>query len=99
MDIDQGLHSIPQQFGIPTAITVTRLFHLTAAILLVTAGIVIGAGLLYYIGVAAAAALLAYENSLVSSDDLSKLNMAFFTMNGIIAVVFGVFASLDAVVF
>ena len=98
VDISQGLHSIPQRFGIATAIYVTRTCHLAAAALLVTAGVVIGASLLYFIGAAAAALLLAYENSLVSPRDLSKLNMAFFTMNGVIAVVFGVFAAADAVV-
>lgn len=99
VDSRQGLHSIPQQFGLPTAIRTARLFHLAAAVLLVSAGVVIGAGALYYIGAAAAAALLAYENSLVSANDLSRLNMAFFTMNGVIAVVFGVFAAADSVVF
>jgi 4-hydroxybenzoate polyprenyltransferase len=98
VDKEQGLHSIPQQFGIPAAINVARLFHLTAAVLLFAAGVVLGGNILYYIGAGAAAALLAYENSLVSKDDLSKLNMAFFTMNGVIAVVFGLFASADAVV-
>jgi 4-hydroxybenzoate polyprenyltransferase len=96
VDIAQGLRSIPQQFGIAAAIWVARLFHLTAATLLAVAGIVEGSGVLYFVGAGAAAALLAYENSLVSKDDLSKLNMAFFTMNGVIAVVFGTFASVDA---
>jgi 4-hydroxybenzoate polyprenyltransferase len=99
VDISQGLHSIPQQFGIPFAINTTRLFHFAAAVLLVIAGIVYGSGALYFVGAVAAAALLAYENSLVSAKDLSKLNMAFFTMNGVIAVVFGTFAALDEVVF
>ena len=99
VDIAQGLHSIPQQFGIAFAINATRTFHLAAAALLVIAGVIYGSGLLYFLGAAAAAALLVYENSLVSARDLSKLNMAFFTMNGVIAVVFGSFAAADAVVF
>ena len=96
VDMAQGLHSIPQQFGIAAAIWVARFFHLVAATLLAVAGVVEGSGVLYFVGAGAAAALLAYENSLVSKDDLSKLNMAFFTMNGVIAVVFGTFASVDA---
>ena len=52
-----------------------------------------------FVGAAVATALLVYENSLVSAKDLSKLNMAFFTMNGVIAVVFGTFAAADSVVF
>ncbi len=99
VDMEQGLHSIPQRFGLAAAINTTRLLHLSAAVLLFVAGGVIGAGALYYAGAAAATALLAYENSLVSARDLSRLNMAFFTMNGAIAVVFGVFAAADAVVF
>ncbi len=99
VDMAQGLHSIPQQFGLPAAIMTARAFHLIAAVLLFVAGVVAGVGALYYVGAAAATALLAYENSLVSAKDLSKLNMAFFTMNGVIAVVFGAFAATDAVVF
>lgn len=99
VDIKQGLHSIPQRFGNAAAINTTRLLHLSAAILLFVAGAIVGAGVIYFVGAAAAAALLAYENSLVSARDLSRLNMAFFTMNGVIAVVFGLFAAADAVVF
>lgn len=99
VDMEQGLHSIPQRFGISFAIKTTRLLHLTAAVLLFVAGAVFGVGAIYYVGAAAATALLAYENSLVSPTDLSRLNMAFFTMNGVIAVVFGVLAAADAVVF
>ncbi len=97
VDMEQGLHSIPQRFGIGAAINTTRVLHLASAVLLFVAGAIAGAGVLYFIGAAAATALLAYENSLVSKDDLSRLNMAFFTMNGVIAVVFGAFAAADAV--
>jgi 4-hydroxybenzoate polyprenyltransferase len=99
VDSEQGLHSIPQRFGVLFAIRTARLFHLSAAVLLITAGIIVGAGALYYVGAVAAAALLAYENSLVSARDLTRLGMAFFTMNGVIAVVFGLFAAVDSVVF
>lgn len=99
VDIEQGLHSIPQRFGIPFAINTTRVLHLVAAVLLFEVGALIGANVLYFVGAGAATALLAYENSLVSAKDLSRLNMAFFTMNGVIAVVFGTFAAADAVVF
>ncbi len=99
VDIEQRLHSIPQRFGIATAVNTTRVLHLSAAVLLFVAGAVFGVGAIYYVGAAAATALLAYENSLVSANDLSRLNMAFFTMNGVIAVVFGALAAADAVVF
>ena len=99
-DIDrkQGLHSSPARFGIPAALIISRLLHATAIILLAIAGVVLGAGALFSFGVLAAAVLLAYEQSLVSSNDLSKLNMAFFTMNGVIAVVFGAFVVIGEVI-
>ena len=65
---------------------------------LAVAGVLLDAGWLYFAGVVAAAALLTYEHSLVSAQNLSRLNAAFFTMNGVIAVVFGVFVSVGAVV-
>jgi 4-hydroxybenzoate polyprenyltransferase len=92
------LHSIPAKFGIPTALVISRLLHVSAVVLLAAAGLVMGVGALYCVGVAAAALLLAYEQSLVSSSDLSKLNMAFFTMNGVIALVFGVFVVIGEVI-
>jgi 4-hydroxybenzoate polyprenyltransferase len=98
VDRAQGLNSVPARFGVPAALWVTRGSHLAAVALLVAAGVVLDAGPFYFAGAGVAGALLAYENSLVRATDLSKLNMAFFTMNGIIALVFGAFAIADAVV-
>ena len=98
VDRAQGLRSIPARFGIKTALWWARALHAGAVAAIVVAGVLLGVGPLYYVGAAVAAVLLAYENSLVSPADLSKLNMAFFTMNGIIAIVFGVFASLDVLI-
>jgi 4-hydroxybenzoate polyprenyltransferase len=88
IDRAQGLHSIPRRFGIATALRITRAFHLASVLLLVWLGIALGLGPLYYLGVAVVAVLLAYENSIVSADDLSRVDMAFLTMNGVIALVF-----------
>lgn len=92
-----GLHSIPRYCGIGNALWIARLFHLSMIVLL--AGLVweFSLGVLAMAGVAAVLLLLAYEHSLVSKDDLSKLNAAFFTMNGVIAVVFFVFVALDVI--
>lgn len=98
IDREQGLHSVPAKFGIPAALITSRTLHIIAVLTLALAGLVFGAGVLYFAGVAAAAVLLGYEQSLVSSEDLSKLNMAFFTMNGVIAVVFGVFVVIGEVI-
>jgi 4-hydroxybenzoate polyprenyltransferase len=97
VDREQGLHSIPARFGIPNALIISRLLHASTVILLAIAGVVLEASTLYSIGVLAAGVLLAYEQSLVSSSDLSKLNMAFFTMNGVIAVVFGTFVVIGEI--
>jgi 4-hydroxybenzoate polyprenyltransferase len=96
VDRAQGLHSLPARFGIAPALWVSRAFHASAACLLAAAGVTLGAGPVYYAGVAVVAGLLAYEQRLVSPGDLSRLNAAFFTMNGVIAVVFATFACIDA---
>ena len=90
-----NLHSLPRYLGIPTALWIARLFHLGMLALLVGLIVAFGLGKLASIGVVAVALLLAYEHSLVSANDLSKLNAAFFTMNGVIAVVFFVFIAAD----
>jgi len=90
-----GLHSIPRFLGIRRALQIARVFHLAMLLLLAGLVIVFGLGKLAIGGVIMVALLLIYEHSLVSSDDLSKLNAAFFTMNGVIAVVFLCFVAGD----
>jgi 4-hydroxybenzoate polyprenyltransferase len=94
-DRRQGLHSLPRHLGISTALWIARVFHLAMLGLLVALVVVFGLGKLAVVGVIAVAALLAYEHSLVRHDDLSKLNAAFFTMNGVISVVFFLFIGAD----
>jgi 4-hydroxybenzoate polyprenyltransferase len=94
-DREAGLHSVPRYFGIRAALAVARLFHAIMLLLLVALVISFGMGKLAIAGIVAVAILLAYEHSLVSTHDLSKLNAAFFTMNGVISVVFFVFVAAD----
>jgi len=94
-DQQAGLHSIPRYCGIGNALWIARAFHLFMLLLLASLVWVFGLGNFAVLGVIAVFLLLAYEHSLVSEDDLRKLNAAFFTMNGIIAVVFFVFLALD----
>ena len=94
-DRSHGLHSLPRHLGIHTALWIARVFHLAMLGLLVDLVLVFGLGKLAVVGVIAVAALLAYEHSLVRHDDLSKLNAAFFTMNGVISVVFFLFWAAD----
>jgi len=94
-DRETGLHSIPRYLGIRRALWVARAFHVIMLLLLVELLLVFGLGKLAVAGSVCVALLLAYEHSLVSPDDLSKLNAAFFTMNGVISVVFFVFVAAD----
>ena len=91
IDRAQGLNSIPARFGIRAALWISRGFHVVTVIALGITGTLLDAHVLYFVGTGAAAALLAFEQRLISPTDLSKLGAAFFTMNGIIAVVFAGF--------
>ena len=94
-DRSYGLNSVPQTYGVRSALWVARALHIIMLGLLVLLVLTFGLGKLAMLGVVAVALLLAYEHSLVSADDLSKLNAAFFTMNGVIAVVFFAFVAAD----
>jgi 4-hydroxybenzoate polyprenyltransferase len=87
-DRQTGLHSIPRYFGIPASLAIARVFHVLMVGLLVALLVVFGMGRLAACGVLLVILLLLYEHSLVKADDLSKLNAAFFTMNGVISVLF-----------
>jgi len=97
-DKEAGLHSIPRYVGIPNALWIARAFHLLMLFLLVSLVVAFGLGKFAMAGVAAVALLLAYEHSLVKHDDLSRLNAAFFTMNGVISVVFFAFVAADLLI-
>jgi 4-hydroxybenzoate polyprenyltransferase len=94
-DCSHGLHSLPRYFGIRNALFLARLFHIVMLGLLIALVLSFGLGKLAMVGVIAVAALLLYEHSLIRPDDLSKLNAAFFTMNGVISVVFFFFVAGD----
>ncbi len=94
-DLRAGLHSVPRHLGIARALLLARLLHLLMLALLVALVLVFGLGAIALVGVLAVALLLAYEHSLVRAGDLSKLNAAFFTMNGVISVVFFLFVAGD----
>jgi 4-hydroxybenzoate polyprenyltransferase len=94
-DRQAGLHSLPRYFGIRAALWIARLFHLLMVGLLIALLLVFGMGKVAALGVLAVVLLLLYEHSLVRPNDLSKLSAAFFTMNGVISVVFFVFVAAD----
>ena len=94
-DREQNLRSIPAAMGEASAIRVARILHILSVGSLAIVGVEIGAGWWYYVGTAIAAALLFYEHTLVTPGDLSKLDAAFFTMNGMISIAFFFFVVMD----
>jgi 4-hydroxybenzoate polyprenyltransferase len=96
VDREQGLRSVATRFGERGVFLGARLLHLGTVALLVVTGLGLDVGVLYWLGVAAVAGLLAYEHSLVRPGDLRRLDTAFFTMNGVISVAFFVFVVGDA---
>jgi 4-hydroxybenzoate polyprenyltransferase len=89
------LHSIPSRFGIPVALNLSRICHLLTVLLLITFGYEASLGKWYFAGVVMVAILLIYEHTLVGPEDLSRVNEAFFTVNGLISVLLLIFCSLD----
>jgi 4-hydroxybenzoate polyprenyltransferase len=94
-DRSQNLHSVPSRFGVRTALYISRFCHLITVGLLLCFGHQAGLGSWYFAGVIVVAALLLYEHSLVAPDNLSRVNEAFFTVNGLISVLLLLFCSLD----
>jgi 4-hydroxybenzoate polyprenyltransferase len=87
-DRENGLYSVPSTFGEANALGIARALHFVTVVALATAGLGAGAAMLYYAGVLVAGLLLLYEHSLVKTNDFSRLDAAFFTMNGVISIVF-----------
>ncbi len=99
VDVAQGLFSVPARLGIAPALWVARATHAISASLLILLGFVVPQfGPLYLIGAGAAVALLIIEHWIVRADDLSKVGMAFFTVNGIISVLVGTLGIIDVFV-
>ena len=96
-DRENGLRSLPETLGKGRALLASRVCHGLAVGCLVLGGLLVGAGIWWWLGVVVAAGLLGYEQSLVKPNDLSKVNLAFFTLNGFISLGLFVFALLDQV--
>ena len=96
-DFDRGLglRSIPARFGVRKALWISALLHIATLGFFVAVGLVAGLGGLWWIGVAAAGALLVWEHAIVRPDDLSRVNAAFFTANGLLSIVLAVLTALD----
>lgn len=94
-DRSAGLHSLPSRMGVPAALWIARGLHVLTVAALVAVGVIAQLGILYFVGVTFAALLLIVENALVSPRDLSRVNLAFFTINGIVGLLLGVLGVAD----
>jgi 4-hydroxybenzoate polyprenyltransferase len=94
-DKSQNLHSIPAAVGKEKALQISTFLHLLSAVCVVSAGVYGNFGWLYWIGIAVFIGMLIYQHSIVKPNDLSKVNIAFMTANGIASVVFAVFVLFD----
>lgn len=97
-DRSQGLYSIPALMGISGALITARVLHIIAFILFFILKFMVGLGTIYLAGILISGAFLAYEHSLVSKNDLSKLNVAFFNINAYISIIIFVFTLVDLLV-
>lgn len=98
-DSREGLFSIPHRLGLPGALLVARIFHIAMLVCLVALVQSFALGWLSLVGVALVACLLIYEHSLVKADDFSRVDAAFFTVNGYVSVLFFFFWSADIFLF
>ena len=94
-DVDTGLYSMPRQFGIAGALWISRLFHVGMLVSLLALVHSFSLGNVAIAGIAAVAGLLLWEHRLVRAEDLSRIDTAFFTMNGYVSVIFFVFWAAD----
>ena len=94
-DLRAGLYSVPRAFGIARALAIARALHVLVLVLLGAVVLAFGLGTVAAAGVFVVALLLTYEHSLVTPSDLSRLDAAFFTMNGVISLVFFAFVAGD----
>ena len=97
MEFDRAnaLHSLPARLGAAPAIRIAHVLHLVTILALAAVGVATHGGPLYWAGVALAAAILGYEHSLVKPGDLSRLDAAFFAMNGMLSLAFFFFVLVD----
>lgn len=97
MDFDKAhdLHSVPVRYGQNLSLRISGYCHIATAVFLIIFGVVSGLGVIYWVGIAICSVLLKLEHNLISDDDLSRINTAFFTLNGWVGVLLLVFTFLE----
>lgn len=98
-DRENNLHSVPQAFGRRKALWISRIGHFISALLLFYVGYLIQAGVFFYIGLGIFSIILFYEQFIVKPNDISKVNLAFATLNGFAGIIFATFSLLDLFLF
>jgi 4-hydroxybenzoate polyprenyltransferase len=88
IEFDKGekLHSMPERFGLGAALNISSALHVVTVLSLAAVGYLLNLGVLFWIGFATVTGMLIYEHSIVSKDDLSRVNAAFFTVNGVVSI-------------
>jgi 4-hydroxybenzoate polyprenyltransferase len=98
-DVATGVHSVPAKFGVARALWIARLTHFVCIAALIALGwFSPQLNALYFLGVVVASALLVIEHGIVRADDLSKVGLAFFTINGVISVIVGIVGIIDVLI-
>lgn len=97
-DRKEGLNSIPAIFGVQRGLEISAFLHIIAPLLFIAVGVVMSMSWLYYVGVAIAIILLFRQHRLVSADDLSKIGVAFFDLNGYLSILLFIFSVLDLII-
>lgn len=97
-DRDNGLRSIPAKLGAARSLYLVRVIHAVASIAFVTFGLIAGMGVIFFIGLAGVIAILVYEAWLLRRGDLSRIDLAFFNLNGYVSVLFAASTVVDVLV-
>ncbi|MGC8868772.1 MAG: UbiA-like polyprenyltransferase [Sulfurihydrogenibium sp.] len=90
-----GIYSIPAKYGIKKAILIARFFHFLTFVFVILTGLIANLGTVYFVGVFILSGFLVYEHLLIKENDLSKINKAFFTVNGFVSIIYMIFVILD----
>tara|TARA_Y100000589_G_scaffold176053_1_gene167031 strand:- start:2014 stop:2859 length:846 start_codon:yes stop_codon:yes gene_type:complete len=97
-DKAENLYSIPVKIGVKNSMVISKFLHFIALITLLFTGLIYDFGIYYFIGLLIFSFLLVYQHLIIKPNDLSKVNLAFFTTNGIASIIFGIFVIIDVLI-
>jgi 4-hydroxybenzoate polyprenyltransferase len=94
-DCSEGLHSVPVRFGIASALRTAKILHGLTVVIFCASGVALALGPVYYLGMVAVGLFLWYENTIISADNLARVESSFFTMNGLVSITIFLFAFIS----